>query len=137
MIVEKSIKKDRKNTRIQENRGKKMTENAKYISLTADNFEAEVINSDMPVVVDFFALWCGPCRVMNPIIEDIAAEFAGVVKVGKLNIDDFEDLANQYRIEALPTLLFFKDGKEVDRIGKLVSQKSLAQKIKTLFVTVA
>ena len=137
MIVEKSIKKDRKNTRIQENRGKKMTENAKYISLTADNFEAEVINSDMPVVVDFFALWCGPCRVMKPIIEDIAAEFAGVVKVGKLNIDDFEDLANQYRIEALPTLLFFKDGKEVDRIGKLVSQKSLAQKIKTLFVTVA
>ena len=114
-----------------------MTENAKYISLTADNFEAEVINSDMPVVVDFFALWCGPCRVMNPIIKDIAAEFAGVVKVGKLNIDDFEDLANQYRIEALPTLLFFKDGKEVDRIGKLVSQKSLAQKIKTLFVTVA
>lgn len=135
--MNKSIKNDRKNTRIQENRGKKMTENAKYISLTADNFEAEVINSDMPVVVDFFALWCGPCRVMNPIIEDIAAEFAGVVKVGKLNIDDFEDLANQYRIEALPTLLFFKDGKEVDRIGKLVSQKSLAQKIKTLFVTVA
>ena len=91
----------------------------------------------MPVVVDFFALWCGPCRVMSPIIEDIAAEFAGVVKVGKLNIDDFEDLATQYRIEALPTLLFFKDGKEVDRIGKLVSQKSLAQKINTLFVTVA
>ena len=136
-MLKESIENDRKNARTPENRGKKMTDNAKYITLTTDNFEAEVINSDMPVVVDFFALWCGPCRVMNPIIENIAAEFAGIVKVGKLNIDDFEDLATQYRVEALPTLLFFKDGKEVDRIGKLVSQKSLAQKIKTLFVTVA
>lgn len=114
-----------------------MTEDVKYITITENNFEAEVINSDMPVVVDFFAPWCGPCRVMNPIVNDVAEEFAGVVKVGKLNIDDFENLATEYRIEAIPTLLFFKDGQVVDRIAKLISKKSLAEKIETLLATVA
>jgi len=114
-----------------------MTEAIKYITITDNNFETEVINSDIPVVVDFFAPWCGPCRVMNPIVKDIAAEFDGVVKVGKLNIDDYEAIATQYRIEAIPTLLFFKDGKEIDRVAKLISQKSLGEKIRTLFATVA
>ncbi|MDJ0723526.1 MAG: thioredoxin [Prochloraceae cyanobacterium] len=114
-----------------------MTEAIKCITITDNNFETEVINSDIPVVVDFFAPWCGPCRVMNPIVKDIAAEFDGVVKVGKLNIDDCEAIATQYRIEAIPTLLFFKDGKEIDRVAKLISQKSLGDKIRTLFATVA
>ncbi len=114
-----------------------MTDNVKSIIITENNFETEVINSEIPVVVDFFAPWCGPCRVMNPIVNDVAEEFAGVVKVGKLNIDDFENLATEYRIEAIPTLLFFKDGQVVDRIAKLISKKSLAEKIETLLATVA
>ncbi|MDY7022974.1 MAG: thioredoxin [Cyanobacteriota bacterium] len=113
-----------------------MSDAAKYITLTDDNFEAEVLKSNIPVVVDFWAPWCGPCRVMNPIIEGIAAEFDGVVKVAKLSVDDYEQLATQYRIEAIPTLLFFNHGEEVYRISSLVDQPVLSSKVKELLIQV-
>lgn len=75
----------------------------------------EVINSGKPVVVDFWAEWCGPCRMIGPILEELAGEYAGKVEIGKLNVDDNVDTPNEYGIRNIPTVLFFKDGKLVDK----------------------
>ena len=109
-----------------------MTEQIDYTTLTIDNFEAEVVNSDLPVLVDFWAPWCGPCRVMNPIVATLATEWYGKVKVGKANIDDTETLATKYGIQAAPTILIFQNGEIIDRIPGLVSQAALETKLKTL-----
>ncbi len=81
------------------------------IVLTAENFEAEVINSDKPVLVDFWASWCGPCRMIAPVIAEIADEYEGKVKVGKVNVDDEPILAASFQVASIPTLLYFKEGK--------------------------
>lgn len=109
-----------------------MTEQAKYITLTTDNFETEVNNSQAPVLVEFWAPWCGPCRVMNPIVEKLATQWEGKIKVGKANIDDTESIATQYRIEAIPTILIFQNGKIIERIPGLVSQEKLETKLNAL-----
>ena len=106
--------------------------NTNTIQLTADNFSQEVLTSNLPVLVDFWAAWCGPCRLMNPIVESLAAEFAGQVKVAKLNVDEFPEIASQYQIHAVPTLLFFQDGKIADTAVGINSEKVLAAKLKTL-----
>ena len=80
------------------------------ITLTMDNFEAEVLNSDIPVIVDFWATWCGPCKKLGPIIAQIAEEKAGVVKVGKVNVDEQMALASKYNIMSIPTVILFKGG---------------------------
>ena len=100
--------------------------------LTKENFEQEVLSSDKPVLVDFWATWCGPCRMIAPVIESIAEEYDGVYKVGKVNIDEQMDLAIKYGIEVIPTLLFFKDGKvQFKSVG--VSDKSeIVAKLKEL-----
>lgn len=84
------------------------------ITLTKENFEAEVIHSNIPVLVDFWAEWCGPCRMIAPTIEEIANEYDGKVKVGKINVDKESDLAIRYHIDAIPALLIFKNGSVVE-----------------------
>ena len=83
---------------------------------TDANFEAEVLNQEQPVLVDFWAAWCGPCRAVAPTIADIAEQYGEAVKVGKLNVDDNPEAANSYGIHAIPAVLLFKDGKVVDKL---------------------
>ena len=85
------------------------------VIITKDNFEAEVLQSDIPVLVDFWASWCGPCKLLSPIIAQIAEEQAGKVKVGKVNVDEQPELAAQFRIMSIPTLLVFKNGEVVNQ----------------------
>ena len=83
---------------------------------TESNFDAEVLQSDLPVFVDFYADWCGPCKMMSPVIDKLAEEFAGRIKVGKVNVDENGDLAVKYGIMSIPSMVFFKNGEVVDRI---------------------
>ncbi|MGB3138512.1 MAG: thioredoxin [Nodosilinea sp.] len=109
-----------------------MADDATYLTLTADNFEAEVMQSDMPVLVDFWAAWCGPCKIMNPIIEEMAETFAGRAKVAKLNVDEEDALALQYHVMAIPSLIFFKNGERVDTIEGVVAKEDLAARLDKL-----
>lgn len=86
------------------------------LTLTVDNFDSEVLNSDKPVLVDFWAAWCGPCRMVSPIIEELASDYAGKIKVGKVNVDEQRPIAERFRIMSIPTIYLFKDGQPVDRI---------------------
>ena len=80
------------------------------IVLTKENFETEAMKSDIPVIVDFWASWCGPCKMLAPVIAEIASEYAGRVKVGKVNVDDEPELANAFRVSSIPTVVLIKNG---------------------------
>ena len=86
------------------------------IYFTDENFNEEVLSSDIPVLVDFYADWCGPCKMLAPVIEALATEMEGKVKIGKLNVDDAQDIAIEYRVASIPTLMVFKGGKLADTI---------------------
>ena len=88
---------------------------AQPIALASETFASEVLESDLPVLVDFFATWCGPCRVLSPVVEEIAAERAGSLKVCKIDIDAANDIAAKYRIMSVPTLMLFKNGSVLDQ----------------------
>ena len=109
-----------------------MADDATYITLTADNFEAEVMQSEVPVLIDFWAAWCGPCRIMNPIVEELAETFAGRAKVAKLNVDEEDALALQYHVMAIPTLIFFQNGERVDTIEGVVAKDDLVARLEAL-----
>ncbi len=86
------------------------------ITLTRENFDAEVMKSNVPVMVDFWASWCGPCKMLAPTVEQLAKEYDGKVKVCKLNVDDCGDIAAMFAIVSIPTVIFFKDGKQVNKL---------------------
>lgn len=99
------------------------------LELSETNFEQEVTKSSVPVLVDLWAAWCGPCRVIAPVVEELAGTYQGKVKMGKLNVDDYPQVAAQLRIMNIPTLLLFKGGKEVDRIVGVVPKEELSRRI--------
>jgi thioredoxin 1 len=88
---------------------------AHEVTLTADNFDTEVLQSDIPVLIDFWAEWCGPCKMISPIVEELAGSYDGKLKVGKVNVDEEGDIASQYGIISIPTLLVFKNGEIVNK----------------------
>jgi len=100
------------------------------VELTDANWESEVINSSVPVLVDFWAPWCGPCRIIAPIVEKLASEFNGQVKVGKLNTDDNPGVSMRYGIRAIPTIMMFKGGEVVDTRVGVQPEDSLRKMIK-------
>jgi len=97
------------------------------------SFSDDVVKSQLPVVVDFWAEWCGPCKMLTPIVTQLAAEFDGKVKIGKVNIDNNPQVAAKYNIVSIPTLLFFKDGTIVDQHTGLLALPALKNKISKLF----
>src|SRR5687768_12290612 len=85
------------------------------VTVSQDNFDAAVLKSDVPVLVDFWAVWCGPCRMVAPVLDELADEFQGKVKIAKLNVDENQDLAMQFRVSSIPAFVLFKGGQAVDR----------------------
>jgi len=101
-------------------------------TLNDENFQAEVISSNLPVMVDFFATWCGPCKALTPIVEKLATDYAGKLKVGKLNIDEAPQTPSQFGVRAVPTIVFFKGGKAVDTVVGLKREGELRERIDRL-----
>ncbi len=99
---------------------------ANVLEINNDNFETEVISSDVPVLVDFWAPWCGPCKMIGPIVEELAGEYEGKVKVAKINVDNNQELAAKFGIRGIPTVMVFKGGEAVNSFVGLKSKADLA-----------
>ena len=108
------------------------TQHQNMLTLDADNFEREVLQSEQPVLVDFWADWCPPCKAIGPVIEEVATEFEGIARVGKVDVDENESLAERYAISSIPTLLFFRNGEVVDRVQGVVPKSDLTAKLTAL-----
>ncbi len=102
------------------------------IEFTDGNFDEEVLNSNLPVLIDLWASWCAPCHMISPIVEELADEYAGKLKVGKLNVDQNPNVPGRYNVRAIPTLLFFKDGKLYDQIVGVVPKSTIEEVIKRI-----
>lgn len=101
----------------------------KPVTLTDDNFQEEVLKSDKPVLVDFWAEWCGPCRMVAPIVEELAQEYNGSLKVGKVDVDANQKVSMQFGIRSIPTLLIFKGGRVVEQVIGAVPKRALTEKV--------
>lgn len=101
----------------------------KALEITSANFQEVVLNADKPVLVDFWAEWCGPCRMVGPVVEEIADDFADSAVVGKLNVDEHQDIAVKYGIRSIPALLYFKNGEVADNVVGAVPKHQLASKL--------
>ena len=99
---------------------------------TDDNFEQEVLKSDIPVLVDFYADWCGPCKMIGPVIEELAEEYEGVIKICKINVDENQNYSTKYKVMTIPNLIFFKNGEKVDQVIGVVSKDQLVEKLEAL-----
>jgi thioredoxin 1 len=107
-------------------------ENSETITLNESNFDRELTQDDKPMIVDFWAEWCGPCKMIAPLLDEIAREKAGAVKVAKVNVDDNQSLSFKYNIRAIPALLFFKNGQLRDQVIGVTSKKDLLNRIDAL-----
>lgn len=105
---------------------------AEIVQLTDDTFEAEVIKSDIPVMIDFWAIWCGPCMAISPTVEELAKDYEGKLKVCKMDVDKNQQVPMQLGVRSIPALIFFKDGKVVDQIVGAVPKQAMAEKIDPL-----
>lgn len=101
----------------------------KPIEITDANFQQEVMNSDKPVLIDFWAAWCGPCKMIGPVVEEIAKEYDGKLKVGKVDVDNNPEVSMQFGIRSIPTLMVFKGGKVVEQIIGAVPKRNLMEKV--------
>lgn len=104
----------------------------KPVTITDDNFETEVINSDLPVLIDFWAAWCGPCKMIAPIVEELAVEYDGKLKVGKLDVDENQQTAIKYGVRSIPTVLILKGGEVKDTIIGALPKSVFAEKINAI-----
>jgi thioredoxin 1 len=107
-------------------------ENSETITLNESNFDRELTQDDKPMIVDFWAEWCGPCKMIAPLLDEIAREKAGAVKVAKVNVDDNQSLSFKYNIRAIPALLFFKNGQLRDQVVGVTSKKDLLSRLEAL-----
>lgn len=105
------------------------------VDLTGATWDKEVLQANGVVMVDFWAVWCGPCRMIAPAVEELAKEYAGKIKVGKLNTDENPDVASKYKIMGIPTIMFFKDGQKIDQIVGAVPKHQLKAKIDALLTS--